>query len=294
MKRLVSFILVLLALSAASQNQPIFRQWFAVQGMYNPAMVGANEARDVSLLYRRQWVGSGVGPIGTGFFFQHSGRHRLHYGVSVTTNESVRLRNSDGRFILAYALPLAKKTSLRFGMSFGLATRKLNLADDDFTNDPAVLRAADGIFGMAGSFGISLESGPLQVGFSLPAVLPQENYSPAQLAAVGNSQLLSQWYSVRYRIRSSTGKMELDPWVVYRVLRDQRRNWEVGGLITFNKVFSIGSGLNQGLGPSLSTGYRMKGGVQAGYTWEPGFGTGNSYGASHEMRITIQVGSHSP
>ena len=125
---------------------------------------------------------------------------------------------------------------------------------------------------------------------ALPAVLPQVNYSPAQLAAIGNSQLLSQWYSIRYRFRSASGKFEADPWVVYRVLRDVRRNAEAGIYFSYDDLVSLGIGYNQSLGPSLTTGFRLTEGVRIGWTWEPGMGKDNTFGATHEVRLSIKVG----
>ncbi|MFM8348982.1 MAG: PorP/SprF family type IX secretion system membrane protein, partial [Bacteroidota bacterium] len=291
MKNVLIILTSIFSLNALSQNQPVFRQWYAIPGLYNPALVGDDHARNISVLHRRQWTSPGIGPEATGLLFQHAGNHRLDYGVSLTTNTVVRLTNSDARFILAYGIPLGPMTFLRFGMSGGLAVRKLDLGNDDYSNDPAVLRAADGLYGFSGSAGLSFQRGGFQLAASLPAVLPQESYSPAKLAAVENSQLLSQWYTVRYRIRPQGSNIEVDPWAVYRVLRDQRRNWEAGGLVTFKKAFSLGLSWNSTLGAAVITGFRFSG-VEAGYTWEPGTGAANPFGGSHELRVTVKVGQH--
>lgn len=288
--RLLAISFLFYSFMALSQNQPVFRQWFNVSGIYNPALVGDNKARNISLLNRRQWVSAGVGPVSYGLLFQYAGSKRLSYGISFTNQSSVRLNSSDSRLIMAYRVPLTPKSLLRFGMSLGLATRRLHPGPDDFSNDPAVLRATEGLFGASGSFGVVFEKGPIQLAAALPAILPQENYSPAQLSSIGNSQLLSQWYSVRFREKNEIRDFSVEAWSVYRLFRDQRSNWEMGAKVLFQKTLSVGTAFNSSLGAGLILGFELKNGMQAGYCWEPGFGTQNAFGSSHELRLAINTG----
>ena len=61
-------------------------------------------------------------------------------------------------------------------------------------------------------------------------------------------------------------------------------------MVTLQRALTIGFGLHQQLGPSLNTRYRISDELQAGYTWEPGYGKLNRYGSSHEFNVTYRFG----
>ncbi|MFZ9980790.1 MAG: PorP/SprF family type IX secretion system membrane protein [Cyclobacteriaceae bacterium] len=289
MRALLIILVMISGFGALCQDGPVFRQFFANQGIYNPSLTGINNAFDVSLIHRRQWISFNNGPVATGFLFQHSGKKRVNFGVSIIGQESVNLTNVDSRFAIAYVVPLSKEVKLRLGLSGGFVSERLNLNGVDYGNDPAIIRAAEGRTEPSGAAGIAFEFRNLQVGFSLPDLLPGDEDLNQLLNRSRPSAFYNQWYSLFYSFESGNLKLKVTPRFIFRTVKDLRGNWEVGSNFTFNEWFFIGAAYNQGIGASLYSGFKAAGKIEIGYCWETGWGAANSFGASHEFRITVPI-----
>jgi type IX secretion system PorP/SprF family membrane protein len=289
MRKLLIIFVVISGFNAYSQDGPVFRQYFANQGLYNPSLTGINNSFDVSLIHRRQWIGFNNGPVATGFLFQHSGKKRVNFGVSIIGQESVNLTNVDSRFALAYVVPLSEAITLRLGLSGGFNSERLNLNGVDFGNDPAILRAAEGRTQPSGAAGIAFEFRNLQVGVSLPDLFPGDEDLNQLFNRSRPSAFYNQWYTLFYSFESRNLKLKVTPRFIFRTVKDLRGNWEAGSNFTFSEWFFMGAAFNQGLGVSLYSGFKAAGKIEIGYCWEPGWGAVNAFGASHEFRITVPI-----
>lgn len=289
MRKLAPILVLLSSLVAYGQDGPVFRQYFANQGLYNPSLTGINNAFDVSLIHRRQWISFNNGPVATGFLFQHSGKKRVNFGVSTIGQESVNLKTVDSRISIAYAVPLSEAITLRLGLSGGFVSERLNLNGVDYGNDPAIIRAAEGRMQPSGAAGIAFEIRKLQIGVSLPDLFPGDEELNQLLNRSRPSAFYNQWYTVFYSFESENLKLKVTPRFIYRTVKDLRGNWEAGSNFTFNQWFFLGAAFNQGLGASLYSGFKAAGKIEVGYCWEPGWGAANVFGASHEFRITVPI-----
>lgn len=126
MRKLVIIYFVLICGLAKAQHYPMYSQYLVNGLAINPAYAGRNEALDITLLHRRQWVGVEGAPVTTAFTMSSPLKNKaINLGVSIVDD---RLGASSKQLIngiYTYRLKI-KKVKLSFGVQGGLGINKTN------------------------------------------------------------------------------------------------------------------------------------------------------------------------
>ena len=273
-----------------SQNLPTFRQFNLNPVIFNPAYNAIENFTEVSLIHRQQWLKFEDAPVASGAALQLAMYSRASLGLSIITQESVALRNTLAKTIFAYKIPISKDQEFSFGITFGIGFNDLDLEGVDYSNDPAILNAADNKAYADASFGMLYSLKGLKVGFALPRLFGQPYISPQQLSDNGLSQLLNQLYSLSYKM-DVTEVISIEPYVLYRLARDFQNTWEAACLIHLKEIVWTGASFHSTQGVGLFLGMSVKSKLRFGYSYElpPQDGNFTSI-SSHEFQLNYRIG----
>lgn len=281
--------LLLLSIQTSAQQQPAFRLWFVTPAVINPSLTGDDVKTTFSLWHRRQWVNGLNGPVASGMVGQFSPTGKIGLGFNFTRQSAVSLKQSDFRAQFAYAVRLSERTFLRAGGAVGFITRQLDLGNADFSNDPAILAAADGVFGVSGALGLSLVRGPWQAGVSFPTVFSQQSFLSDQISGLSYSQWLNQFYHVRFRQTDRSRPVTAEAWAGYTFNRNLSSYAELGVNLWFKQLISIGCSMHQSFGMAAFTGLQFPFGGALTYSFEPGLFAQYSGAPSHEIQLRLNL-----
>lgn len=276
-------------MESQAQQQPILRLWYATPAVLNPALTGEGGRNDLSVWHRRQWVNGLEGPVSSAALAQFSMPKNISIGLNISRQSAVALKQSDIRFQFSYAVRLSKKTSLRAGGAVGFVTRQLDLGNADFSNDPAILAAADGVFAASGALGLALARGPWQAGLSFPSVLSQRSFLNEQISGLSYSQWLNQFYHVRYKQPDRNRTVGLEAWAGYTLNRNLRPYGELGVNLILRRVFNAGFSIHESFGLAAFTGFQFPFGGSVTYSFEPGVLAQYRGAPSHEILLGMRI-----
>jgi type IX secretion system PorP/SprF family membrane protein len=115
-------LLVLGALVAQAQQDPMFTKYFFNSLVFNPAYAGSRDHMTVNLLHRSQWVGFGEGVPQTQSLTIHTPlkSDRVGVGFSVVNDKIGPTNSLNANVSYAYRIPIGKKGKLAVGLQAGI------------------------------------------------------------------------------------------------------------------------------------------------------------------------------
>lgn len=292
MKRwLLAFVLLCSPLLGAGQNSPAFRQFYFNPFLFNPAYAGIDGFTDVFVFHRQQWLNFNNAPFASGFSIQYPTQRKASFGFSFSNQEVVALRNTSASITFAYRIPISANQFIFFGISGGMGSNNLKIDELDYANDPAIINALDNSIYADGNFGALYTLGRLRIGFSLPRLFGQPNFSPQGLGQIEYSQLRNQLYSASYKFYFGSGNFALEPYFLYRLNRDNQNFWEAASLLYFKDKIWVGGSYHetQGLGFFLGMDFKEK--LRFAYSYElPPVSQAFISVSSHELHLQFRLG----
>ncbi|MBA4056328.1 MAG: hypothetical protein C0490_16555, partial [Marivirga sp.] len=178
-----------------------------------------------------------------------------------------------------------------FGISAGAGYNSLDLENIDYSNDPAIIGAADNRAYADGNFGVLYSLYGLKVGFALPRLFGQPYVSPQSLQGNRSSQLKNQLYSISYKFDAFQGNVSLEPYFFYRLNRDNQNSWESSLLIHFKEKVWTGASYHNSQGIAFFLGMLIKERLRFGYGYElPPPNNEFVSTSSHEVHLSLRLG----
>ncbi len=189
----IMFMLLLISLNVAAQQDPQFSQYFMNQAAVNPAYTGLDDALSATAQFRSQWVGMDGHPVNQNIAL-HSPVPVLHggLGINLMNEQAGVLRNTVVALSYSYIL---KTRAGNFSLGISGGAVQVNV-------DGSRLRAPDGVYqnginhndfllpivpvsGLAPDFsaGIFFAGKNFSAGLSANHVIPQ----PVKLDSEGSS-----------------------------------------------------------------------------------------------------------
>jgi len=279
--------LVTLAITfqASAQQSPQYTQYRFNGLVLNPAYAGAEGPLSLTLLHRMQWVGVDGAPI-TQTFSAHSlvKKKSMGMGLSLVNDKIGVHKNLSAMFSYAYHIPVAKASWLSLGIQAGLQSLKSDYGSlSDGTIDPMVAAATTSITSFDLGTGLYFRSPRLQIGFSVPHLLPQH--------AVVNDSMKVQWDRLNYFLFSKysiplTNNVDLEPSVLLKYFANAPLSLDINVMAAFYKVISFG--LSYRLAESAGFLLRAKVTPQLdfGYAYDLPIGTVSKAGSgAHEIML---------
>ena len=129
MKKLF-FILAVIASAGANAQDPQFSQYYAAPLYLNPAFAGTEMGHRLAANYRNQWPNMGGGFATYAFSYDYNMSHlKSGVGLLATVDRAgtAALTSSSISFVYSYKVQLENRWVFTPGLSFGYASRNINM-----------------------------------------------------------------------------------------------------------------------------------------------------------------------
>lgn len=245
MKKIFTTLLIFtFAVSAYSQQYPLFSHYVLNCFGYNPAVAGLTDRGEIKLTYRTQWVDLEEAPetrIATG-----QGKIKntsIGIGGYMYKDTGGKLERQGGNLALAYGLKLSENAILSVGLSGGLyqmnLDRDFNVTNED---DPRLADATGGMWFTDFSGGVMLKTGKAYVGLSVPQIF-EPNFNFENVAETGAKNELARHYYLMggYRMPVKPNIIEFEPSALIKVVDKTPVQFEVTGRVLLKNMFWVGA-----------------------------------------------------
>ncbi len=225
--RFASTVLMLLvAISASAQLNPLGSNFYQNQYLGNPAMAGVVTGLHFNAGFNQQWSVVPGSPSAQ-FITVDNRSKRVGLGLSMYLDKAGLLKRTRVTGTYAYHLPLnANDDQLHFGISLGALTERLSTEDINGTiSDISAQRFNERDALLDGDFGIAYTTGRLSVQAAAPNLknfLRKERYNTANWNTF--------FTAVSYKLRTDTtnNAFMIEPKVSYRGVRGYDDVLDVG------------------------------------------------------------------
>jgi type IX secretion system PorP/SprF family membrane protein len=274
---------------------PFYRQYLFNPYLFNPAFVAINDQPELNLVYRKQWVNFQNAPVTTGISLQYPTQGRVSLGLNIMNDKQVLLTNNTFMGTFGYTVPISDTEAIRFGLSAGVGTNKLDLSSEGINvNDPAIINAANNNVYVDGNFGVAYTNKGLRLGFALTEIFQSDPFTEDAFSEFVLSNLKNRIYSASYKF--NVGVMEtlaLEPYALYRQSEDGLQDaWEAGSMLYYKDVLWTGASYNQNNGLGLFLGMNVMDKFRFSYSYEfPPFNSEISSTSSHELHLGVRFGT---
>lgn len=288
------FLAALLSLSLSgvtAQEQRIVSQFFMNPYVYNPAYAGVEGHSAVYVMYRSQWVGLEGAPTFSHVNFHTPLKKGLALGILGYNDQESILTTSGLKGTLSYLAAFDKKHYIRFGMSLGLGTSRLDINQIDNPFDPAFANLVESSNFAIVDFGATYHSGHFNFGFAIPNLISRDVLSEDGISKVTISPTENVLFKVNYRGHISDD-YAIEPHIIYRFSTVNASQYEIATIVHVKHLIWLGGSFRQDAGMTGLLGFKVKEKIGIGYAYELGNSDISSFtGATHELHIGYHLGT---
>ena len=215
MQRLGLFILLLFAISAYAQQEPLFTQYYVNSMPINPAVSGSAPYNHLSIQTRQQWLGFEGAPLTTYISYDGALNNRSAMGGYLLLDRAYPSTQVAGHLNYAYHIPLDYDN---INLSFGIGA-KVMYHNLDFNNSDELPPDQDDAFSLAShnqsladaSAGVYLYSRQFYFGFSSSNLLESSFNDAIPNSPHPNSEFRNYYGMGGYRFFITNRDWQLEP-----------------------------------------------------------------------------------
>lgn len=243
-KKVLYFVLVIVVTitqQAFGQQRAHFTQYITNELVINPAYAGAEEALSVALLYRSQWSDIEGAPV-TQSFTAHSLFKSKNVGLGLSViNDKIGIHGIlTAHSSYAYRIQLNEETFLSFGLQFGLNQRKSDFnslsGQVQNANDPKLYSSNSSKTSFEFGSGLYLKSSRLNLGISIPNMLPEKTRSDSIDFSLTNNNI---YFLGRYKIPVNSN-VSFQPGILVKYLQGLPVSYDINLAAVINDVLLLG------------------------------------------------------
>src|SRR5262249_54185287 len=155
-----TFLASILANRLSAQDITGFTQFYFNPSLLNASYVGADDQPVITFSYRKQWAGINGSPTMINANLQTALANHVSLGVNLNSYKTGLLNTTSALFTGGYVVSLAEHQSLRFGLSVGLSSTKVDVNNITLATagDPILTDLAKSTMQPIGNFGMSFHS----------------------------------------------------------------------------------------------------------------------------------------
>jgi type IX secretion system PorP/SprF family membrane protein len=295
MKKFLYTLSLLLVVSFAVRAQQLapFNQYTEYQYLYNPAFVGTDSASSVLMLYRNQWSGLTGAPEQALVFINSKLTNNAGIG-GYLIHESANIFGSTGGYLaFSYALQLADKHALGFGLAAGVIQKRIlfERIRAQRMDDPALLDGAQNQTKPDGSFGIRYKyADRFELSFSAQQLFGGTfGFVDQSLQRQSGFELLRHYYLTGQYFIPTQAPIGLSVIGTLRSVQGLKGQWDLGVRANWRDQLSTTILYRDNFGLGVMFGVKVMKALQFGYAYEipsNGIGLMQSQG-SHEISLKI-------
>ena len=173
MKQILTLTLILgIAVTAFSQQIPLYTQYNNNPFTINPGYAGSVEKYEIKASYRAQWIQFPTAPVTT-MISATTGFKRAGFGILAFNDEAGSLKRTGIMGAYAYHIPLFADYKMSIGMSMKYLQYRLSTRDieDKLILDSAIQSAVNGRGRFDGTLGFYFYNKDFYVGLSAPNLI---------------------------------------------------------------------------------------------------------------------------
>lgn len=283
----------LLGTRLTAQQMHIENQYFVNPWVYNSARLGESDYTEFSLSYKQQWLGLEDAPSTARLGLQTPLSNQFKLGGYLWRQSEGPFQQIEGLVSVAYKLSLDQTSDhhLRFGMSWGVGNRSVNVSVLDVPNDPGLTLLPSSHTYLQGNFGLSYQWKGFQVGLAVPYLLRDDITNEE---GFGTSSLgLPEYYiaNASYTWETPISGFKFTPQLFYHRNSAQAGDqWEGAFTTTYQEQVWAGVSYRQDYGASLHIGGAPSKRLDISYVYSlPSLGA-EVPNASHEIVMRLRLG----
>ncbi|NBW27752.1 MAG: type IX secretion system membrane protein PorP/SprF [Flavobacteriaceae bacterium] len=267
-KIFISIILILLSISAQSQQEPQYTQYMYNPTLVNPAYAGSKGFTSVYGLYRAQWVGIEGAPQTINFTFNKPiNASNLGYGFSIIND---RIGPSDETQIsvdLSYTIFFDNDYRLAFGLKttgnlINVDYSKLNQYNQGelILQNNIVNRFSPNI---GGGFYLYNKTG--YFGISIPMLLDTKRYDDLSSSEVNQRNHI---YFIGGKVFNLSNNIKFKPAYISKIVSGSPIQLDLSGNFLFNERFTLGAAYRLSASLSAMAGFQINDKLFIGYGYD--------------------------
>jgi type IX secretion system PorP/SprF family membrane protein len=241
-----------------AQEQSNFTQFYLNPYLINSSYAGVDGQTVFSLIYKRQWMGVEGGPAIANVSMHTPVNERTSVGFSITNDKKGLLNNSGILFSLAYSLPVAEHSFVRFGLSGGGSWNTIDLKKFESNTDPALASLLNKNASLLGTAGISFQHKFYNIGVAVPSLFSPAYVSKDAFTITEVKPFQSLIFNTSYRFYFNNNQNVFEPYAVYRMNTGLPSQFELAGLLHLNHVVWVGGSYKQDFGISAVGGIKLQ------------------------------------
>jgi type IX secretion system PorP/SprF family membrane protein len=286
MKKIISLIVVICGVFnyLYSQENPLITQQWYSRINHNPASVGNNDAWDIFIVHRNQWMGFKNAPKTT-MLNLHTSINEFSSGVGLSLAydmENPALTSIIGKILYSYRINITEASQLSFGLGVDVINRSIdpNKLTVVTYPDPELGFEKEARTSLGIDFGLEFTTEQLAVGVSVTNL----GRKFARLTSFTNG---TQYYAYGFYRFPINDAVDLSPTGTY-VYGNKEHLLEFGATAFFNDnvwggiVYRIDNAI------CLMAGFRFNV-FRIGYSYDYHTNDAQKFGSTHEVALSIRI-----
>lgn len=271
-----------------AQQDPHFSLYKYNMNVLNPAFAGANNATEILLGARSQWVGIEGAPETFNFNVNGAMGKNVGLGFSAVSDKVSVLSETHLFADFSYKLNLSRKVALYAGLKVGGSFLKVNLADLGIIDDPLFTENSN-TFNPNFGVGLYLKAEKYYITLSAPGFLKNTRYEKEGVQPVSAGDKIHVFFGGGYDIVLNTRYWKIKPSTLLKIVPGAPISWDVTAAVWYADFLEFGA--NYRIGESY-TGFAtvglFKNSFRVGYAFENAANGLQRYGgSSHEIILKV-------
>lgn len=272
-----------------AQQQAQFTQYMFNRLGINPAYAGMEGPLSLTFINRQQWSGIENAPA-TQTLAAHALSKKKHvgYGLNLTNDKIGVHQNQNVLANMSYHLSISKNSRLSMGMRAGVESIRSDYASlvADAGNDPRLLNSGVKQTFLSLGAGLYFKSRQLEVGFSVPELLPR-NFTVSDTLDItfrNTNMFLFSKYSFPL-----SASFEASPGFLIKYLYGLPMSYDLNMNFIYKEVLTMGLSYRKKESVGFLLGAQLTPQFKAGYAFDyPISGLSNFSAGSHEIMINYR------
>ncbi len=281
MKKLLITILSLAFVATQAQQTANFTQIFVNPYLINPAFAGNSSDLILFGHYRNQMMGLKGAPESM-MFTLHKGlpNERMGLGIQAFNDRINVLERSGANFTYSYLVPITQKHLIRFGLSLGFASNRIDMAKvvASDADDISILSNVAPVNSFNSDFGVVYSLEKFQLGISAMNLFNKTSFSDSKALPYAQNALFN--VMAKYELKM-TENVKLVPMALARSSQGLGFQISANAIFQFKDFFWAGINWDSQSSIGMCTGIRYE-----------NFTFGYNYGYPTSKLATLSTGIH--
>ena len=238
--RISLFVALFTITTIVAQQDPNFTLYNFNMNVINPAYAGANDAKELNLSHRSQWLGVDNAPNTQTLSYSMPLKNNLGFGVSIVNDKVFVLSETDIAVDVSYKLKVSETHNLFFGVKAGGGFVNIDLNNTGAAGNDPLFTANQSFFNPHLGAGLYLKHKKYYVTLSTPNFLNGKRYEKkgnTPRAAIDNMHV----YLGTGYIFNITPDFELTPAFMMRHVNGAPTSYDVSSTLKMYQKFSLGA-----------------------------------------------------